>query len=425
MYEKKRIFIGTKPNRPMKKSLLSPLLLLCVLLLAGCTGRPYSLRGDSVTVRIEDPAPGAASVLRLQFASPELVRVSASPDGRMHDRASLVVVPQKKFRDYRVSLQEGVVCVQTGALTVLVDPKDGALRFLDAAGEELLGGSRMGFEPTEVEGKAAFSTRVSFDSPEDEAFYGLGQHQSGELNHKGRSEELFQYNTKVSLPMVVSTRGYGLLFDAYSYSRWGNPEGFKPLGEIFKLYDKNGVEGALTGTYKTRDGKTLVRREENLYFENERAIRNLPDIPLSGAKVVYEGWIEPRETGEHYFTQYYAGFQQTEINGEEVMSRRWRPAWNPNSYRYSMSLFEGLRYPVRIEWEPDGDVSYLGLRCAPVQSDEMQIKLCFSSEFEPMLDFYFIAGGSYDGTIRGYRQLTGAAPLIPKWALGFWQSRER
>ena len=27
--------------------------------------------------------------------------------------------------------------------------------------------------------------------------------------------------------------------------------------------------------------------------------------------------------------------------------------------------------------------------------------------------------------ISGYRTLTGKAPIVPKWALGFWQSRER
>ena len=30
-----------------------------------------------------------------------------------------------------------------------------------------------------------------------------------------------------------------------------------------------------------------------------------------------------------------------------------------------------------------------------------------------------------DEVISGYRTLTGKAPIVPKWALGFWQSRER
>ena len=401
------------------------LMLASALVLAACADKPYSIKGEQVLVQVANPVPGGASVVRLQLAGPELIRVSASPDGVMHDRASLVVVPQRRFRDFRVSEENGEVLVCTSALTAAVDLQTGAVRFLDADGEQLLGGSRMGFTPVEVEGKQAYSTRVSFDSPADEAFYGLGQHQSGELNHKGRSEELYQYNTKVSLPMVVSTRGYGLLFDAYSYSRWGNPEPYRQLGEMFKLYGKDGKTPGLTGTYTPARGKALVRQEDSLFFENEWAIRNLPDVPLQGATVVYEGYLEAAQSADYQFIQYYAGFQRTLVGGQEVMARRWRPAWNPNSYKFSAHLEAGQKVPVRVEWEPDGGVSYMGLRVAPLQAEGEAERLAFASEFEPQLDFWFIGGGSHDAVIRGYRQLSGKAPVMPKWVLGFWQSRER
>ena len=189
----------------------------------------------------------------------------------------------------------------------------------------------MAFTPIEVEGKKAFSTQVVFDSPDDEAFYGLGQQQTGAFDHKGLNEELYQYNTKISIPFVVSSKGYGLLFDAYSWSRWGNPNPFQQLGQVFKVYDKDGVEGALTGTYRTADGKTFVQREDSLAYDNERLIENLPKLPLSGAIVKYEGELEAPVAGDYYFTQYYAGFQGTKIGGEEVMSRRWRPAVRPGT----------------------------------------------------------------------------------------------
>ena len=78
-----------------------------------------------------------------------------------------------------------------------------------------------------------------------------------------------------------------------------------------------------------------------------------------------------------------------------------------------------------IDWEPDGDVSYIGLRVAPLESEDDESRLTFWSECEPMADFYFIAGGNADKVISGYRKLSGKAPVMPKWALGFWQSRER
>ena len=41
------------------------------------------------------------------------------------------------------------------------------------------------------------------------------------------------------------------------------------------------------------------------------------------------------------------------------------------------------------------------------------------------LDYYFVAGDNMDDVISGYRTLTGKAPIMPKWAMGFWQSREK
>jgi alpha-D-xyloside xylohydrolase len=107
------------------------------------------------------------------------------------------------------------------------------------------------------------------------------------------------------------------------------------------------------------------------------------------------------------------------------MSRRWRPAWNPNSYKFTVHLEKGVKTPIKVEWEPDGDVSYIGLRVAELLSPEEEAGISFWSEFEPQADYYFIAGKSYDEVIHGYRTLTGKAPVMPKWVLGFWQSRER
>jgi alpha-D-xyloside xylohydrolase len=386
-------------------NMLRPRLILLthiLLLFASCNK-------TSVTVKCDD-----GGAIRLQVVSPEIIRVTQSPDGKFNDRKSLAVLPQKLCKDYEVSDAMGKVHLTTKALAVDVYKADGSIHFYDGEGNLLSGDGRAEFKPITVEGKDAWSTCVSFDSPEDEAFYGLGQQQAGEFDHKGGNEELYQYNTKISVPMVVSSKGYGMLLDAYSLSRWGNPEPYRQLGEVFDLN--------LKGTYTPKGGKPFTQPEDSLYYETEWAIRNLPEGgPFS--KVVYEGTIVPKETGDYHFIQYYAGFQSTSFGSEEVMSRRWRPAWNPNSYKFTLHLEKGVPVPFKIDWEPDGDVSYIGLRVAPLY--EGQSRLTLSSEFEPSLDYYFINGGSYDGVIKGYRRLTGKAPIMPKWVLGFWQSRER
>ena len=47
------------------------------------------------------------------------------------------------------------------------------------------------------------------------------------------------------------------------------------------------------------------------------------------------------------------------------------------------------------------------------------------SEMGDCIEFYFTAGNNADQVIANYRQLTGVAPLLPRWAFGYWQSKER
>ena len=403
--------------------------LLLPALIFSCCGKTFSVSGDSVTVKLESASEGGPAQVRLQVVGSKIIRVSATPGASFADRKSLVVVPQENAEvPFEVTEADGWVNVSTADVRASVRVADGSLRFTDAKGRELLAsgeGGRMSFTPIEAEGRKAWSVRTVFDSPADEAFYGLGQQQTGEFNHKGLNEELYQYNTKISIPFIVSSRGYGLLFDAYSLSRWGNPEPYRQLGEVFKLYDAKGRPGALSGTYLAGDGKLLEQREESIFYENEAEIANLPLLKYKGATVTYEGELEAPAAGDYWFTQYYAGFQSTEIGGEELMPRLWRPAWNPNSYRYCVHFEAGERKPFKLVWEPDGDVSYISVKVAAPQSAEEQSRLSFWSEFEPQADFYFIAGDSYDDVLGGYRTLTGKASLYPKWAFGFWQSRER
>lgn len=345
--------------------------------------------------------------LRLEVVSPEIIRVSAVPAGEFRDRESLVVLPQGGCTDFKF---DGSTLI-TSALKVSL--KDSTISFFKADGTPILTGGRTAFAKAPESG--LWSTTVSYESAAGESYYGLGQHQAGELDHRGLPEELYQYNTKVSVPMVVSNKGYGILFDAYSHSRWGTDQPYRQLGEVFGL--------DLKGTYRTKDGAELVQKEDSLYYENEWAIKNLPQVPLNGAAVTYEGTITAPESGDYHFIQYYAGFQRTEIGGEEVMSRRWRPAWNPNSYKFTVHLEKDVPTPVKIEWEPDGDVSYIGLRALPAGA--VEDRLTFWSEAEPFADYYVMAGDSMDDVIKAYRSLTGKASVIPQWALGFWQSRER
>ena len=424
------------------------------MVVAAVMAGDYTVQDNYVTIQMKQPTADGAKVVRLQVINDNIIRVQAtSKDALPEKPQSLIIVPQTFKPKFDVSEDDQTVTVKVKNVKAVVNKATGELTFFDGEGKQLLKETangktfadftvperEIGVDVSKVpeEQRHGLTWRMLFDSPNDEAFYGLGQHQSEELNMKALNEDLFQYNTKVSVPFVLSNKNYGLLWDSYSYCRWGNPEEYLQLGGLFKIFDKQGKEGHLTGTYVGKDGKRLVRDEDSIYFEfdcpaaSELAnrtepggIKNLPkDFRLNGAQVVYEGFIEAPASMRYHFILYYAGYIKVYIDGKEVVPERWRTAWNPNTYKFRKSLQKNKRVQLRIEWRPDGDVSYCGLRVAKPNKD--QGKLSVWSEMAKDMDYYFIAGQNADEVISGYRTLTGKAPVYPKWVLGFWQSRER
>ena len=416
----------------------------------------YLQNGNFLTVQLKQHQSFGPCQIRLQVVSDKIIRVQATAEQSFRNKTSLIILPQTANVTYQVEEQGDNLVITTAAMRAVLNESTGHISFFDLKGNVLLNEVAQGgktFKPFTVPDreigvdiakvpeaqKHGWSWRALFDSPDNEAFYGLGQHQSEELNMKGKNEDLFQYNTKVSVPFVVSNKNYGILWDSYSYCRWGNPDDYLQLNRAFKLYDKDGKEGQLTGTYVAKDGQKIVRGEDSIYFEyampeasevckqtDKGGIQNLPQgFALNGAKVVYEGYVEAPTNSFYQFILYYAGYMKIYIDGKLVVPERWRTAWNPNSYKFEAPIKQGVKTPIRIEWQPDGDVSYCGLRVAAPRSEAEKNQLSIWSEMSPDMDYYFIAGQNLDEVISGYRTLTGKASVYPKWALGFWQSRER
>ena len=381
--------------------------------------------------------------IKVEAVTDKIIRVRATAENQFPQKQSLIVVPQEGKKIHSSIATEGnTITLTTKELRTAIDRTTGRISFYDKNGKLLLKEAQSGtsikpfrvpereigvaqrpLSETELNG---YTWQLSFDSPKEEAFYGLGQHQSGDMNYKGKNEDLFQYNTKVSTPFVVSNRGYGILWDSYSYCRFGKPEEYRQLGDVFQLFNKEGKTGCLTGTYAERGGRTISRDEDSIYFENSETIVNLPKgIRLQGANVTYEGTLLPSTDATYHFILYYAGYVRVTMNGREVVAQRWRTAWNPNAWKFDVPMRRGEKSALRIEWQPDGGTSYCGLRVAQPTTDEEQNRLSIWNEMSRDMDYYFIAGNDIDQVISGYRTLTGKAPILPKWALGFWQSRER
>ncbi len=97
-------------------------------------------------------------------------------------------------------------------------------------------------------GEQTFHIRQLFDSPDDEAFYGLGGHQNSIMNYKGHDVDLWQYNIVKSIPFLVSNRNYGILWDNNSRTKFGDIREYQSLSGLL-LYGKDGSPGGLTAEY--------------------------------------------------------------------------------------------------------------------------------------------------------------------------------
>lgn len=439
--------------KPTKTLFVTAALILGAM---GAQAADFVQNGNYLTVQLKQHQNYGPSQIRLQVVNDRIIRVQATAEQSFRNKQSLIIVPQNSKAQYKVEEQGDDLIITTAAMRAVLNEATGQITFYDLKDQVLLKEVAQGgktFKPFTVPDreigvdiakvpdaqKHGWSWRALFDSPDNEAFYGLGQHQSEELNMKGKNEDLFQYNTKVSVPFVISNKNYGILWDSYSYSRWGNPNDYLQLNRAFKLYDKDGKEGQLTGTYVAKNGQKIVRGEDSIYFEyampetseicnktDKGGIQNLPKgFALNGSKVVYEGYVEAPTNSFYQFILYYAGYMKIYIDGKLVVPERWRTAWNPNSYKFETAIQKGKKTPIRIEWQPDGDVSYCGLRVATPRSEAEKNQLSIWSEMSPDMDYYFIAGKNMDEVISGYRTLTGKAAVYPKWVLGFWQSRER
>jgi len=400
--------------------------------LVGCNCANYQKISNGVVISLKQAKANDVQTIRLQVVNNDIIHVTASPSKKLSETPSLIATYLATGDEtWKVTEVKNNIILQTTTMKAIVSLKTGEIKFTDLKGKTILNEQKGGgktFTPIQADGHSGYTFRQVFESPADEAFYGLGQHQSDEFNYKGKNEVLYQYNTKVSVPFIVSNKNYGILWDNYSLTRFGDPRPYANLDQ-FNLFDKNGKEGGLTATYMVnKDPKNVfVERTENtIDYENIESILNFPkDFPFDNASITWQGEIQPKESGLFHFILYYAGYTKVYIDDSLVVAERWRTAWNPNSYKFTANLKADSKHKLRIEWMPDGGISYISLKALSPVPDKEQNNLSFWSEMGKQLDYYFIRGDNPDQVVSGYRFVTGKAQVMPKWAMGFWQSRER
>lgn len=69
------------------------------------------------------------------------------------------------------------------------------------------------FIPRKDVNRDAFTVSQAFSLEPEEAIYGLGQRQSGAMNHRNQQIHLSNGNTNICIPYFTSEKGYGVYWD--------------------------------------------------------------------------------------------------------------------------------------------------------------------------------------------------------------------
>ncbi|HYG18182.1 MAG TPA: TIM-barrel domain-containing protein [Ohtaekwangia sp.] len=410
----------------MKKFVFS---FLIVASTAACSRKgAFEQTQDGIVVHLKSPGANETRRVGLDVMNDRIIHVRASALDTFSTEKSLIVLPEAKTEvSWSVVETDSTVAIVTSSLQASVSLINGAVTFTDASGKVLLkegnGGGRM-FMPVTANDLRAYHVRQSFESPDDEAFYGLGGHQNGQVNYKGQDVELVQHNIVDVVPFLYSSKNYGLLWDNYSISKFGDTRDYQPLNSL-TLYDRAGNPGGLTADYYVGDKIIKTATEDKIEYEflETPQVDNFPVDVARNGKVTWEGSFSSSVDGAHKFLVYASGYSKVWVDGELIMDK-WRQGWNPWTNKFSKTLKKGERHALKIEWIPDGG-AYLAVKHLDPLPEGEQKRLTLSSEIAAEINYYFIQGDDADEVIKGYRTLTGKAPIVPKWAMGYWQSRER
>ena len=230
---------------------------------------------------------------------------------------------------------------------------------------------------------------LEFRSDEDEHQYGLGQFQDGYSNVRGLSRRLTQVNTQISIPMLLSSKGYGVLWNNYGMVEFNPCDHHVPM----QLKDV-GSQAEVVNVTSTEGGKQEVRKGNS-----------------------FEATIDLQEEGNYSLL----------LDVGQKMARR-----------HNLSIDDKIIIEMQNTWLPPTASAIVHLKSGhhvlKAELSEGDRPVIFYNKVKDVTTFrspianavdYTVFIGSADEIIATYRELTGPAPLMPRWALGYIHCRER
>ena len=363
----------------------------CILLTA-CSGSFVTnpvLDGNSISFQTPQ------GKLILTTLESNAFRVQCIPDGLELPQLEELVFTTQSDKDYSLSFSQTgkniIVSTRDNELEAHINARTGVITFTDAQGNTILkesAGSRS-ITPGKTGSLNSLAVSQSFLTGPDEFLFGTGQFQDGYLNIRGLTRRLTQVNTQISIPMIISNKGYGILWNNYGLTE------YNPSETIIEL-QQGGSDGTSVTVNATGTAGNVRERRFFNDFNGEFQVNADADYSIL------------LDVGQEMARKHLLV-----IDGDTIINAS--NTWLPPTSSAITHLTKGT-HKVFVSGSR-GDKPTMGIR-------RVTDVTTFSSPVAVALD-YTVFAGTPDEIIGTYRDLTGKVPQMPDWAFGYIHCRER
>jgi alpha-D-xyloside xylohydrolase len=206
--------------------------------------------------------------MEVNICKADVIEVKYTIFKSFQNKPSLVVNKTWTYPVFRLAETKADFVITTSRLKVIVNKATNAITYTTLDGKEITsesGDDNKTITPATIAGIDTYNVSTQFNSPADEALYGLGCHPEDSLsiNYKGRNQQMLIKYMTGAIPVLLSTKGYGLMWDNYSASSFYGAEGgntkFKYVSESGKEVDYYFFYGPdfdkIINLYRTATGK--------------------------------------------------------------------------------------------------------------------------------------------------------------------------
>jgi len=264
-------------------------------------------------------------LMKVKICADNMVEVKYTELPVFMDKASLVITNEwKTTPDFTVAETATEVTITTVKLNVVVNKLSNSVKYTDLKGNVILSeddSQSKSMKEATIAGIDTYICSSKFKSPKDESLYGLGCHPEDSLsvNYKGRNQEMAIKYMTGAIPVLLSTKGYGLLWDNYSASNFYGAENantkFKYESESGTMVDYYFIYGPsfdnIIASYRNATGNApmfpkwsfgLFQSQDR--YKSQAEILSVKDKYRNGkipVDVIVQDWFywEPNVIGSH------------------------------------------------------------------------------------------------------------------------------